>query len=60
MYEVHSNYGSALFVNEGDAINALWLLGGYHNFKIYDDVVRNALSKNGYYEIGILSIIKAK
>lgn len=60
MYEVHSNYGGIGFTNEDDAINALWLLAPYHCLEINHDVVKNALNKSGYYEIGILSIIKGE
>lgn len=60
MCEVHSNYGSALFKDDDDAINALWLLGRYHDLEINHDEVKNSLNKRGYYEIGILSIIKAE
>lgn len=33
-YQVHSNYGAAIFTNEDDAIAALWLLGPYHDIEI--------------------------
>lgn len=57
-YEVHSNYGGAVFKNEDDAITALWLLGAYHNIKIKNEAVKNVLQKDNYYEAFPLSIIK--
>jgi len=60
MYEVHSNYGCAIFSNENDAINALWLLGAYHNIEIDNEKVKTALSKKSFYEAFPLSIIKGE
>lgn len=60
MYEVHGNYGAAAFNNEEDAITALWMLGQYHDLDINNTMVKDALNKHDYYEIGILSIIKSE
>lgn len=57
-FEVHSNYGGALFVNEDDAIKALWLLGPYHDIEIECEAVKRALERDGYFEAFPLSIIK--
>lgn len=59
MYEVYSNYGSALFETENDAINALFLLGHYHGININHDEVKTALEKSGMFEIFPLVIQKA-
>lgn len=56
-YEVHSNYGGAPFKNVDDAINALWLLGAYHNIEIERDTVEKALEDNGFFESFPLTII---
>lgn len=37
-YEVHSNDKCALFSSERDAINALWLLAGYHDIKLPEQI----------------------
>lgn len=58
MFEVNSNYGSALFTNEGDAINALFLLALYHDIQINEERVRYELNKNFFYEVFPLSISK--
>lgn len=57
-FEVHSNYGGALFINEDDAITALWLLGAYHDVKIEQETVKRALERDCYFEAFPLSIIK--
>lgn len=57
-YEVHSNYGGAIFKNEDDAITALWLLGAYHDIKIKHDEVKKALERDNYFEAFPLSIVK--
>lgn len=57
-YEVHSNYGCALFVDEMDAINALWLLGAYHKIEIECQAVKKRLDEKQYFEALPLSIIK--
>lgn len=58
-YEVHSNDKCALFSSERDAINALWLLAGYHDIKIDENAVKKVLDKEAYYEAWPLSIIKS-
>lgn len=60
MFEIHTNYGSIAIKNENDAINALWMFGLYEQLEIKDTDVKNALDKKGYYEKGILSIIKSE
>lgn len=57
MYELHSNYGSALFETENDALNALFLLAQYHHIKIDEKKVRSDLKENAYYECFPLSLI---
>lgn len=57
-YEVHSNFGSALFESENDAISALWLLGSYHDIEINRDNIKRALEKEGYFEAFPLAITK--
>lgn len=57
-YEVHSNYGGALFTNENDAISALWLLGAYHDIEIKREKVKNDLEKDDYFEAFPLAITK--
>lgn len=57
IYEVHNDYGSACFHNEDDAINALWLIGKYHNLEINHKTVKEALKTKAYYEVFPLSII---
>lgn len=59
-FEVSSNHGSALFKNEDDAVNALWLIGLYHDFDIDHNIVKRALEKEKYYEKGSVSIAKTK
>lgn len=59
-FEISSNHGSALFKDEDDAMNALWLVGLYHDFDINRDVVKKALDKEMYYEKGPISIVKTK
>lgn len=56
-YEVTSNYGTSVMVTEQDAINAMWLLGTYHDIKISPEAVRAGLRKNGFYEIFPLSVV---
>lgn len=58
MYQVHSDYGCALFVDENDAINALWLLGAYHNIEIDTKAVKKDLDRNSFYETFSLSVLK--
>lgn len=58
-YEVHSNCTAAVFTNEDDAINALWLLGFYHGFEVNKSRVKNALDKHCLYEEFPLSVIKS-
>jgi len=43
VFEVTSNHGSALFTEEDDAVNALWLIGLYHDFDIDHNIVKQAL-----------------
>lgn len=58
MYEVHSDYGCALFTTEQDAINALYLLAAYHDIKIEKNDVKKRLEKDSYFDVFPLSIIK--
>lgn len=58
IYEVHSNYGGAIFKNEDDAISALFLLGMYHDITIDKSKVKKELDKESYYEAFPLAIIK--
>lgn len=58
MYEVHSNYGGALFETEEDALNALFLLSAYHNLEFKREDVKEALGRKGYYENSQLSVVK--
>lgn len=60
MYEVHGNYGGASFKDEDDAINALWLLGAYHNVEINIKEVKQVLNEESYYESFPLAIIKGE
>ena len=57
MYEVHSNYGGALFKDVDDAISAFMLLAPYHDDDIERKEVEEALNENGYYEDFTLSIV---
>lgn len=57
-YEVTSDYGCATFRDEQDAINALFLIGAYHNIKIDNESIKKALDKKGSYECFPLSITK--
>ena len=59
MYEVYSNYGSALFETENDAINALFLLGHYHEIDINHDEAKTVLEKSGRFEVFPLVIQQA-
>lgn len=58
MYEVHSDHGAALFHNEEDAINALWMVGLYHDSTIDPERVKRDLNQDGYYDYFPLSIVK--
>lgn len=58
MFEINSNHGSALFINEDDAINALFLLALYHDIQINEERVRRELDRNFFYEVFPLSITK--
>lgn len=58
MYEIHTNHGCISIKDEEDAINSFWMFGKYHDLDIKDSDIKSALDKKGYYEIGILSIIK--
>ena len=60
VFEVTSNHGSALFTEEDDAVNALWLIGLYHDFDMDHNIVKQALEKEKYYEKGSVSIAKTK
>ena len=55
MYEVHCNYGSSLFRDEEDALNALWMVGLYHGISIDRE-----LEGKSYYENFPISIVKAE
>ena len=58
MFEVSDGRGTAFFETENDAINALWLLGLYHDAKIDRDQVKRYLKKGGYFDLFPLSITK--
>ena len=58
MFEVNSNHGGALFTNEDDAINALFLVALYHDIEINEEKVRRELDRNFFYEVFPLSIAK--
>lgn len=60
MYEVTGNYGTALFETMTDAINAMFLLGGYHDVDIDVDKVKHELRKYGFYEHFPLAIKKCE
>lgn len=51
IYTVLSKYDSADFINEDDAINALWLLGAYHDIEVDKAMVKEMLDKNDYCNI---------
>lgn len=57
-YEVHSDYGCALFSTEQDAVNATLLLAPYHGIRINSDDVKERLREDGYFEAFPLAIIK--
>ena len=59
-FEVSSNHGSALFKDEDDAMNALWLVGLYQDFDINREVVKRVLDRERYYEKGPVTIVKTK
>lgn len=50
MYEVKGTFGTALFTNVNDAINALWLCGTYHSIDVQRVDVLRALDEQGYWE----------
>ncbi len=58
MFEVNSNHGGALFTNEDDAINALFLVALYHDIEINEEKVRRELDRNFFYEVSPLSIVR--
>lgn len=58
VYEVHSNYGGAIFKDEDDAIAVLWLLAAYHDIKIDREDVIKSLEKESFFENPPLTIIK--
>lgn len=58
MFEVNSIHGGALFSNENDAINALFLLSLYHDIELNEEKVRRELDRNFFYEVSSLSITK--
>ncbi len=58
MFEVNSIHGGALFTNENDAINALFLLSLYHDIELNEEKVRRELDRNFFYEVSSLSITK--
>ncbi|MCB7317552.1 hypothetical protein [Lacrimispora sp. 210928-DFI.3.58] len=60
MYEVHCNYGSSLFRDEEDALNALWMVGLYHGISIDREQVKRELEGKSYYENFPISIVKAE
>ena len=47
-YEVTSNYGTSIMETEQDAINAMWLLGTYHDIKISPEAIREGLRKKWF------------
>lgn len=58
MFEVSDGRASAFFETENDAINALWMLGFYHEAKIDREQVERYLRKGGYFDLFPLSITK--
>ncbi len=60
MYEVIGNYGAATFETQDDAINALFLLGGYHDVGIDAEKIKSELRKYGFYEHFPLAIKKCE
>ncbi|MCI9595622.1 MAG: hypothetical protein HFG51_16250 [Lachnospiraceae bacterium] len=58
MFEVNSIHGGALFTNENDAINALFLLSLYHDIELNEEKVRRELDRNFFYEVSSLSITR--
>lgn len=58
MFEVNSIHGGALFSNENDAINALFLLSLYHDIELNEEKVRRELDRNFFYEVSSLSITR--
>lgn len=60
MFELHTSQGCISIKDEEDAINVLWMFGQYHDLDIRVSDVKSALDKRGYYEDGILSIIKSE
>lgn len=58
-YEVHSDCGAAIFKDESDAINALWMLGFYHGFEVNKNIAKKALDRKGSYDIFPLSVTRS-
>ena len=58
IYELHVNKTDMPFVKEADAINALVLLGSYHDLDIDKTAVKNALDEDCFYDSHPLSIRK--
>lgn len=56
VYHVTGNPGSYVFLNQHDAIQALYMLAQYHDFILDKEKIINRLEKDGYYEIWPLSI----
>lgn len=59
VFEVTSSHAHAVFKDENDAINALWLIGFYHDFNIDYKAVKQALDDKNYYEKFPICIVKA-
>lgn len=49
IYELHVNKTDMPFVNEADAINALVLLGSYHDLDIDKEAVKKSLDEHDLY-----------
>lgn len=55
-YYVESAWGSAIFENRMDAIQAMMLLAPYHDLEIDPEKARRQVAKGEKYEIGPLSV----
>lgn len=60
IYEVHSDHGAAIFHNEEDAINALWMIGLYHDITIDHERIKRALNQDSFYEHFPIAIVKTE
>lgn len=59
MYELHCNYGFAIFESEKDTISAVQLIGLYHEIHINREEVKRSLEEKSYFEAFPLAIIKS-